>query len=258
MRFQKYLVEKIIKINNKDLDMLWKPLKPISKKFDEMFKNFDKKHVNDVINTINDNITTKNEDGLIIKTFNSSELTSKKAQLAHKLNPVTIHMGAFKGNTYQCIKKIIQVGFNYDYIPELHNILKRGLLPSDMKRFQIEFKEQRIKAGLSHELTHWIDDTLHNFHIKRVVSRAIKHQDRSIAAKGEENVSLTDYEINAVISSINSYRKFHKKIWDKLTFDEVLELMPVEYFMNKILSKEWRLKIKKRMAREGILGKKMR
>src|SRR6056297_4097983 len=103
MRFKKYLTEKTFAIGA-DVDYI--------------YKNFFKKFVN----TVNKN-QNKVKDFPVTK-FSSSELKSKKAQMAHKENPVTIYTGVFDTSAYIPFKSEIKLSLNGSVIDILkkHNI----------------------------------------------------------------------------------------------------------------------------------------
>ena len=259
MRFKEYLTEKMILINDKDLNLIWKPLAQLSKMFTKCIKNPSQECADHIKKLIHPYEIPSNE--YVLKKIPSSELTSRKAKLAHKLNPVMINVGIFNYSSYNVVDSILNIGFGLNPINLLLNRpeeIESVLYGPQGKHFQIEFKEQRIKAVTGHEISHWIDDTLHNFHIKKVIFKAKELKKPSIKIKGKSDAYLTDYEINAVVHSIKVYKKYNKDIWDLITFDEMLKFMPSETNIHRRLGKEWRLKIKKRMAREGLLGKYMR
>ena len=259
MRLKNYLTEKMILINNKDLDLIWKPLSKLSKLFSKCIKTPTQECAKNIKKSISPYEIPSTE--YVFKKIPSSELTSRKAKLSHKLNPIMINVGIFRSSNYNVINNTLNIGFGLNPVNIIINDpeeIKRVLYGPQGKHFQIEFEEQRIKAVANHEISHWIDDTLHNFHIKRVVFKAKELKKPSIKIKGKSDAYLTDYEINATIHSIKIYKKYNKDIWDLITFDEMLEFMPSEGNMHRRLGKEWRLKIKKRMAREGLLGKYMR
>ena len=80
--------------------------------------------------------------------------------------------------------------------------------------------------------------------------------------KGVNKTHMIFYEINAMMGNIKQAYNIHKNEWDNLTFDDLIKLIPSlsnakSVMMGDELSKYYR-KIKMRMFREGILGKKMR
>lgn len=256
MRLEQYLLlEKLIEINDKDITMLSNPLKDVVK----------------AINKFLDNPTPSNQDWIaayfksrgyikdrFIKTFSSGDLTSEKAILAHKLNPIKIKIGMPHDNSYSSQKKQIECGI---LTRLMNNIFQEGaaiITSIQGKHFKQEFQIVKIQTTIRHELTHWIDDTLHAFHITKAIGKALEIGSDEPLKMGKKDVYLTNYEINASIHAIAQYKKSYKKAWNKLTFDDLLELLPSERFNNQRLGKDWRIKIKKRMAREKLLGKMMR
>lgn len=260
------LSEKLIKINSKDLEALYKPIKSLSELTLKCLKSRDQADIDKLSYLFRD---VKENEGLVLKKFSSSILTSKKAVLSHKLNPIDIFIGVFDRNYYDTKSHRIVVGMNKEALEQIikgPETIQKILSGPKGKHFQIEMQKHKIQSSMSHEITHWIDDTLHNFHITKLANKAgeIHHttgdveKAASLMRKGEKDVYLTDYEINAAIHSIKIYKKKHSKIWDKLTFEDLMALAPSENVSDSHLGKEWRVKIKKRMARERLLGKKMR
>lgn len=211
--------------------------------------------------------------------FYSTILKSNEAKMATKLNPVKIVTGTFKdGSFYMPTEHMIQISFNYSaytlmnmYDGSVINTI-RALPPEQIKRFKQEINGSAIKSTIYHELSHWIDDTLHNKHITNTIKKALQVSDRqkqtNILAKGNLDPVASKYEINAQIHAIKKAKTQNKNIWDTITFNDLLTLIPALHSVYNVLLRidkqnssnsleQWRKELKHRMSREGLLGKNM-
>ncbi len=179
-----------------------------------------------------------------------------------------------KGNFYNSALSTIQLTLNVNAI----NFLKQyktidkaiiDITPSSMNSFKNEFTQVKIKGSIYHELSHWLDDTLHNKHITNLHKKAEemyvfgnKSKALSMLKLGDENVGSTYYEINAQIHSIKQLKRIYKKVWDTLSFDDMLQLDGGIKAVYDALSytdlKKWKKKILLRLHREKLLGKLMK
>jgi len=245
--FKEYLEENIS--INKDVDLIYR----------SVFKSF--------IDNLNKGIITE----LPMVTFKSDQLQSTDAKMANKINPIIIHAGVSEeGSYYQPLSNRMVISFNYNVF-KLFKIYKSVehtmsmVSPSQIKRFMEEVKGNAVKYTIFHELSHWIDDSLHNRHLTNTIKRASElrgtKRDRTLTRGGESTTS-TDYEINAQIHSIKRAKLQNKKIWNNISFDKILDLIPalnsVYVHMETANREKWLKKLKQRMAREGLLGKNMR
>lgn len=211
---------------------------------------------------------------LIFAKIDSSELKDEDSRQAHKLNPVTIFLGVFKsGSIYDPISKIIYVSLNYNVLRIFlqygkfgKNKIKSVIVKKSEKASVFnEITTSRIKSTIAHELSHWIDDSLHNNHIHNLLSRANDLKNSDILKLGQKNVSMTYFEIEAQIHGIKNLKKIKKKIWDTLTLTDVFFIYSsLRSIVIKILSEYdesvvniWLKNLIKRMSRGGLLGKNM-
>jgi hypothetical protein len=184
--------------------------------------------------------------------ISSSELKSSPCQKAHQISPVKININNLKyNNSYIPSLMTINISLSrnavnhaqwYPTISEASNIL------DNKNSFLQEFTEHKIKGSIHHELVHWIDDVLNNRHIANKLIRNTKIK----------NIDFTEIEIQAQIHNIVQLKRKYGDIWDSITFDEMIKMSPPLNVVLKSDGKErWIFKLKKRMAREGLLGKKM-
>lgn len=224
--------------------------------YDKYFKN----GVDEIARTnrLTKNIFSKHE----IKT---SSLVSEDAVKANELNPCDIFIN-YGSNFYRPSDSLISIGYSkgaFDFIMDNGNgDIGEALTYLDDKNQKLslikEFTEERIKGSIHHELVHWIDDTLHNRHITKRIGKALQQKTRDINGIP---VNATKMEIQAQIHNIKQLYNKYKDSWNKITFDQMLDLSPSLKFIYKNLpsqfKNEWRRNIKRRMAREGLLGKNM-
>jgi hypothetical protein len=74
-------------------------------------------------------------------------------------------------------------------------------------------------------------------------------------------VDATKMEIQGQIHNVKQLYNKHKDIWDKISFQDMLDMSPTLYGLNNKFKGEtkakWRKGLKIRMNREGLLGKNM-
>jgi hypothetical protein len=195
----------------------------------------------------------------------TSILTSPDSIRCHEVNPCVIKINPGL-NYYNPNNKIIGIGvsknaynFVIDYVDgSIERAIEYLQDEHQRKTFIKEFTEARIKGSIHHELAHWIDDTLNNKHIKARVDKA---RERNTTSLGGMPVDATRMEIQAQIHNVKQVYNKHKDIWDKMTFQDMLDLSPSLYSVNNKFTGEtkakWRKELKLRMNREGLLGKNM-
>ncbi len=200
--------------------------------------------------------------------FHTSGLNSKIAKKVHELNPCKIYIN-YLGNFYHPLKNEIHISvgqnalnftinnFNGD-IEKTKDFLKLNN-ENQYKNYLTEFTEEKVKGSIHHELVHWIDDTLHNKHIKK---RADKVGKTSVdMTKRGLPIDADKMEIQSQIHNIYQLKRKYYDIWDNLTFDDLLlksvSLSTVNNSLKGEIHKNWKRNLKSRMYREGLLGKNM-
>lgn len=263
MRLQKYLIEAIINIDKSDVEMILKPLKPWIKRLRNAVISVDFLSISKFINDVSKIKTHGSKSGKYLASFSSGQLKSPLAKEAHKIKPITIHSG-FPGfnNAYDPVDNDITVGLPIQSVNDLLRIVGE-VDKRDLERYHNEFTEDRVRASIRHELTHWIDDCIHNLFLNKKMIRArevyYKKEDPASVMKGKKSHQyLTAEEINAAIGSIEELKRNNKDEWDGWTFDDILNKIPPLKTLDATIGQEWRVAIKKRMAREKLLGKKMK
>jgi len=232
---------------------------------DFIYDNFFKSDIDEIKET---GIITKD----MFKTtdITTSDLTSQLAQKGNKLNKCQIIMNHYNSNFYSPNNKIISCTINKNALNYVINHFNGDLnkAVSDFKRdgdiksansIFAEFTESKMKGSIHHELAHWLDDTLHNNHIK---ARAInsKESGTDMTKKGLP-INADKLEIEGQIHNIVQLKKAHMSEWDDLTFNDLIRLSPTFNVINNQLKgaikQQWLRDLKTRMHREDLLGKKM-
>lgn len=198
----------------------------------------------------------------------TSILKNEQCIKAHEMNPCTIIINK-ASNHYNPNKKVISIaislqGANY-VINEFGGNLDRAISEMDPKQAAMmkrEFTEAKIKGSIHHELVHWIDDTFNNQHIKKRIDKNISLHDAGEALPFDSVTVNAHYmEIQAQIHNIKQLYNKHSDEWDTLSFEDMIQLSPTLTNTYKSLpyslKMEWIKKIKMRMFREGLLGKRM-
>jgi len=220
----------------------------------------------------------------VIEQIMSEELPSKQAKEASKANPVVISCGIFRGgNYYRPKEEFIAQGYKAPGGGEmdrgwislsLHGgalgiIMSNSMnqLPaSQLKAFMNEFTDSRIKATIAHEISHWMNDTFHNFHITKDLRIARELNKPEYMKLHKKDVNMTHFEIDAQIHGIKQLKMQYRKRWDEFTLKDVyffynsLRYMGGQIYANygKQIGDIWQKLLVKRMVREKLLGKNMK
>ena len=266
-RYKYLLLERTFDID-KDIDLLYNN---IFKNYIEQLKN---KTFKEKLNTFYPII---NSTGFLCKSIDSKILQESDCKLANDIKPIYIIGGIFDIDSKIVLDKKIEnrnyiiISVNKDLIElYINNNFSFKKLSSKISDKQIQFivnslKESYIKAMIYHELSHWLNDTLHNDHITKVVELSKKYNNVDILKLKTKDVNLTYFEIDAQIHAIKQYRRDNIKIWDKLTLYQLFKLYPsllsiyddVKEKYGETIKDIWVKNLVKRMSRENLLGKKM-
>lgn len=208
-------------------------------------------------------------------TISSKELKSKDAKKAHAVNPVSITMFSKEGNGYNPIDGEIYLSPHAQITQlmlqsDIDTVAAENLWSKKTKRHaKREVATDVMLSSINHELTHWIDDSLHNRHIKKSVSQAyyantLKAAEAASHSRGAKTSVGSDFEITAVINGMKQIkRKTDKKEWDRMSWEDLIDIVPilgVTVGATKATGTydRWRKLFLKRMAREKLLGKNMK
>jgi len=185
---------------------------------------------------------------------------------AHSINPCEILINTepnhYDPNNHKIAISISTMGL--DLVANHDGDLTQAYnaIPDEQKiRFLNDFTEARIKGSIHHELTHWLDDTLNNQHItnflnKRATKTAAELQTQAYA----KPINTHSLERQAQIHNIKQLYNKNKDIWNDMSFQDMINMMPSLTFVNRLpekIKKQWERDIKMRMYRENLLGKNM-
>jgi hypothetical protein len=195
---------------------------------------------------------------------NTSILISKDSVRANEINQCEISVNE-KTNYYRPDKQIIGISINLsalNHVLEFNgNILEAANYLGDNRQKNNlinEFKEEKIKGSIHHELAHWIDDTFNNKHIQKTLKKAMEYKTKDLNGVP---VNASKIEIQGQIHNIKQLFNKYYNIWDNISFDELIKMSPsLSYVYNNLqqpFKDKWIREIKLRMHREKLLGKKM-
>lgn len=284
--FKHFLAEALIDVDKKDIDMLFAPVKKLYKDLQAVWKKhgiLDSEQVQAQFKEVmSRHMTGGAGNHRVLKTFSSGQLSSETAQQAHKINPVKIKVYAVLphgvSNSYNMLTKEIVLGlplsiweamtFRLDHIPHFQLAMLTN-----------ETSDIRMLSTIRHELTHWLDDSLHNQHLLKKFTKfnddlkVIKQADQDMVStrnavdasykkhitKGENDIYLTPIEITPFVNQIAELkRRIGDKKYDKLTWVDIMTYMPSLSSLNRQHGAKFRKVMFTRMAREGLLTKNLR
>lgn len=192
----------------------------------------------------------------------SNLLKSPELVEAQERNPVKFVINSSAGNLYS-IKSPAEIHFSVngavlrllkEYEYSIDTLSK--VIIENFDSFLNELTEGKMKGSIHHELAHWYDDTMHNYHITNTARN-------NPAATNQPEWNTSHIEIEGQIHTLLQFKKMYgDELWDSMTFDDLLTKVPalsgvIRRFDTK--QKEiWKRRIKTRMARENLLGKNMR
>jgi hypothetical protein len=263
MNSQLFNMKKLIRILLRE-SLINERLMDVDDDVDFIYNAFFKMDIDDIKNTgiIKSNMFNKKE-------FGTDDLKSPLSQKANKINPCAIGIN-FGTNYYSPMNSQISMSINYDafhfILDEFDGNLKKAIQELKLQgnksmsiNLSNEFSESKIKGSIHHELVHWVDDALHNDHIKKRANKA-SETGKGMTKKGLP-INADKMEIQGQIHNVVQLKKEYYNTWDSLTFEDLLKLsttLNVVYNQLKDdIKTKWKRDLLTRMHREGLLGKKM-
>lgn len=209
-------------------------------------------------------------------------LTSRDCQDANKIKAVPIHFIIDpQGSRYSANSKEDLIADNMQISVSLnHSALRflvlnqnksRSMLKRGMKISQYEYvfnvlSPQAIKSSIAHELTHWLQDVLHNRFLYKLFLKSHELNNENIITLKLADVNMTHFEIDAMVNALKNTKESNQTDWDSLTLTDLIFRESVlqatvsrlhSLYSDKIIS-IWLEFLIKRMSRENLLGKNMR
>lgn len=278
MRLQNYLInEKLIDINEIDINRLTKPLeKWINMYFDafETTKGFDKfaEKINSLrlIDISSEKIkyisSTSGKDMMKMVTSDSI----KQAYEELPLNSMTYGFSIGTPPFYDADPRQNHILMLIDVYPLANE--KFTYWDSDItddERRKLKYMAYRnnslneLRINMRHELTHWIDNALHGHYISKITTKTKGLQAAGktkkawkVFTKGTGEPYLTSREMNAIINSVQTIRNRFKDTWDDFGLKNLFRKIAIEDLLDEY-GESFAKPFFKRMAKEGLLSKKM-
>lgn len=253
------LTEKTFTIS-KDVAYIWKY--GFGYRHDQLkknnFKSTGQKIIDDII---------KDGKPFTFKIIKSSELPSKEAIMASAKNPIEIHCGFYpNGSFYIPVEQKILISINAEVVRMLLTNEEWKVAGKRKTLFYQELEAERIKSTIAHEVSHWLNDTLHNSNIKKILDKASELNNKDIIKLGQKDVNMTYFEIDALVHGVKQLKMHNKRKWDTFTTTDVfLKYTTLTHIVSglyrtygKEVSDIWQKMLLKRLSREKLLGKNMR
>lgn len=290
IRFKNFLNEALIDVDREDVNKIYEPIRKQMKELSSVWNRHidrftkanagspavgfesDRSMIGRTISRELDEIIRKNQPvfGNPITAIKSSQLKSENAKRAHEVNPITIYVWLVShpnlGNLYNPINKVIHIGLDYNVYQAMINIPSIPFY--QIPNLRNEVSDVKIKTTIRHELTHWMDDSLHNFYIRNAMMKMSsqmndgKHTDQSLktyknaVAHGEEDVYNSPIEVTAMVNQISEYkRRVGKTKFDTITWKQLMIALPSLSNLNRKWGSYWRRKMFTRLSREDLIGK---
>lgn len=195
---------------------------------------------------------------IIEKETDTSILKNPLSKKAHKENPATIKINKYSRSFmhYDTVTKTINLSINMNAIEHIIDYyrgdINKAFKETESDTLKQEFEEQQLKSSIYHELVHWLDDSL-NFPLRNRVA--------NLRNKSPFDVYSHPIEIQALIHNIRTTKRYNEDIWDDITFNDLVsKTRPLKSLYKLFTTEEIKkhsLLLKRRMHREGLLGKNM-
>ncbi|MDX8383283.1 MAG: hypothetical protein R8M45_04320 [Ghiorsea sp.] len=196
---------------------------------------------------------------------------------ANETNPIKIELNNKLGNFYNYKKELVSININsqihkfIDY--HLYTNVPKGSTVLDLVSKQKgagnktqwiqDVKGEKLKNSIAHELAHWLQDTLHNRHLSKIMKRATNADNRNtgeqIRNQFHKSVALTDYEVDSHIHQIKQLkRNISDDVWATMSIMDMINqdssLAGIYDSLIRKEKKEWLKHLAKRLNREGLMG----
>lgn len=271
MRLKNYLIEKLINIDESDIQTLYDPLKKWVDMYHKSFKEWDTYvKFGDKVNDM-PFMEIRGEKIKKIQIVKGSDfvkkMKSESVKEAYEKNPLdriiygfSVDMSSFYEAEDEIIAYLLNVKPLADYWQSTDKQEKAKLHYIAMRSESETF----IKSSIRHELTHYVDNSLHGNFASKYIHKARKTLSKGdekrawkIFSQGKEDPYLGSFEINAVINQTDELKRMFKNKWDKMTIEELLKKLNMSGHAKRYGDKFLK-PLLKRMWREGLLGKQMK
>jgi len=249
----------ISKIINEEVTLLLEKIYNISDQVDLLYDKFFKDDIIKVNKGEYDNVFKTNQ-------TTSEIFTSDLLIDAHNKNPIKIIINGNRYvNAYDFKNKILYLSINNSafYVVKDYRNIESAVKDTGYTQLYNEFTEKKIKSSIRHELIHWLDDTYTDLFNKRKI---FKTTDDWVNYKKNNYEYFDKFEVNSVIGNIYEIkRNINNELWNKISFEEMLGLLPSLNNIRREMKKrdvnkynKWKRDILTRMSREGFIGNNMK
>lgn len=232
--------------------------------YNNSFKELVDDIANDQLRDIEDYCLSNSTD---IRIFKSSQLKTKDCRKANEITPISIYCGIYDSSFYSFGKeKEIKISINSDALDYFINKINIPNTKSFFRRLKNQVNENRMKASIAHELTHWIDDSIYKLFYNIVGDEIDPSKRDELLSFRSGLMDTTYYEIQAQIHGVQEIKNSYSiEEWNKLSVNDLFELYPpladvidkVYRSFNKEIAHSWIKAFLKRLNREHLLGKNM-
>jgi hypothetical protein len=206
-------------------------------------------------------------------TGSSADLVSDDAQRAHAVNPVEILVGMTKhGSFYMPKERTISISLNaeavsvmrmHGYATDARSIaaMERMVGAGKVAQFWNEFSAASLRGTIAHELSHWMDDSLHGRHIARKSLRAMERG--TPVDPRYAQMSQSPIELNAQVHAVRDMRDKLGDAFEDLTWRDLLVRKPSLAFNlvrvgSEAAYQDVMRRFVQRLHREGLLAAGLR
>jgi hypothetical protein len=202
----------------------------------------------------------------------SHDLQSEDAMRAHATNPVRILVGVTKGGSfYMPEKKIISISLNvhvmrifeqFGYRADADTIKTiDSMVGAQGEQFWKELSVESIRGTIAHELSHWMDDSLHHGHLRSRL--AIAKERSGVVDTKFHSVGQEPFELNAQIHAVRDIQTQMGDAFDRLTWRDLLTQKTslaanLVHVGSEAEYTDVMRRFVKRLNREGLLGSGLR
>ena len=198
--------------------------------------------------------------------FSTALLNSSVCKQANEINPCKIYVNR-QDFSYNPLWKELDFGLDravinallFKFAGDLNKLIE-VVSANNKSRILQQFSPRFIRGAIAHELAHWVRDSLHNSHIERMSARS-KAAGKRERPRGK-NQYASSIELDSMIHEMLQVRRnISDEKWDSLTLSELGKITALNSQIESIDEKDivqFIQTLKKRMAREGLLGKNMR
>lgn len=271
--------EETFKINNEDIRQLMEPLLYMRGRIEKALFDEDRQEIL--------NILYKMKNGAQISSETSKILTSPSCKKAHDIDSISVDyyyscVPTFNPNTHSIslgfppiFEKTLEEYYNnfgtwyYARPKTIYMLINQvwGEAETYCSQLKLYFSQRDMANSIFHELSHWLNDTLHNQFVPRTKGDLKNHKDLSGYFHVPDMV-FSSFELDAYIHGLKMTKEYlGEEEWNTLTIPELFQKDAGLYVvqdksMKSSESKQafntFKQRLISRMNREGLLGDNMK